>query len=43
MSDGKAHGETAEFSLDFVGGPIKFRAEEGVFYSKLFHIVCEKK
>ncbi|OQS01473.1 hypothetical protein ACHHYP_00764 [Achlya hypogyna] len=31
--------DVSEFSLNFVGGPIKFRGEEGVFFSKLFHIV----
>ncbi|OQR95507.1 hypothetical protein THRCLA_07803 [Thraustotheca clavata] len=31
--------DASEFSLNFVGGPIKFRGEEGVVFAKLFHIV----
>ncbi|KDO34183.1 hypothetical protein SPRG_19029 [Saprolegnia parasitica CBS 223.65] len=37
--DVKAATDASEFSLNFVGGPIKFRGDEGVFFSKLFHIV----
>jgi hypothetical protein len=28
-----------EFEIQFVNGPIKFHSEEGVLYSRLFHIV----
>jgi hypothetical protein len=28
-----------EFTIAFANGPIKFRSEEGVLYSRLFHIV----
>lgn len=30
---------SGEFSLMFVGGPIRFQSEEGALYSRLFHIV----
>ncbi|KAG7400801.1 hypothetical protein PHYBOEH_004315 [Phytophthora boehmeriae] len=32
-------GGGGEFSIAFVNGPIKFLSEEGVLYSRLFHIV----
>ncbi|ETW05604.1 hypothetical protein H310_03342 [Aphanomyces invadans] len=35
----KSSADATDFVLNFVGGPIKFRAEEGVLFAKLFHIV----
>ncbi|RMX65999.1 hypothetical protein DD238_002830 [Peronospora effusa] len=32
-------GSGGEFNIAFVNGPIKFNSEEGVLYSRLFHIV----
>ncbi|RHY31032.1 hypothetical protein DYB32_003823 [Aphanomyces invadans] len=34
----KSSADATDFVLNFVGGPIKFRAEEGVLFAKLFHI-----
>ncbi|CAK4650214.1 unnamed protein product [Aphanomyces euteiches] len=39
MLESKLAADASEFTINFVGGPIKFRAEEGVLFSKLFHIV----
>lgn len=36
---GGGGGSSGEFSIMFVNGPIKFQSEEGVLYSRLFHIV----
>ncbi|KAG7393208.1 hypothetical protein PHYPSEUDO_011213 [Phytophthora pseudosyringae] len=32
-------GSSGEFNIAFVNGPIKFHSDEGVLYSRLFHIV----
>ncbi|TMW62975.1 hypothetical protein Poli38472_005593 [Pythium oligandrum] len=37
--NGGGTGGGGEFLIAFVNGPIKFSAEEGVFYARLFHIV----
>ncbi|CAK4111312.1 unnamed protein product [Aphanomyces euteiches] len=39
MLESQSAADASEFTINFVGGPIKFRAEEGVLFSKLFHIV----
>ncbi|KAF0685842.1 Aste57867_22317 [Aphanomyces stellatus] len=39
MLESKPSADVSEFTLNFVGGPIKFRGEEGVLFAKLFHIV----
>ncbi|RHY92810.1 hypothetical protein DYB37_002818 [Aphanomyces astaci] len=37
--ESKPAADATDFVLNFVGGPIKFRADEGALFAKLFHIV----
>ncbi|CEG41241.1 sorting nexin 1 [Plasmopara halstedii] len=39
MGRSSTSSSSGEFDIAFVNGPIKFRSEEGVLYSRLFHIV----